>query len=465
LTMGDLVVNGHKKDLWPEHFNRFSNVMDHLWMVTARGNHEGSQILDPDNDWFAKYHELPAPGEPYCGMEWGNTWIGLISYEATVASPKWINEELPKVNKKYKILAHHFPVYCTGYFGPEDSRKEMGTTTYKPLADECDKFEIDIDVAGHTHIYERSHPIRNGQRDDVNGTVYVVNGGDINANYPEWFTAVADDRETFAKPTYTVFHMGEDQIWFRSFAWSKKEQKIVEIDYKIIPQLEDLPKQTLVKLQGASGDALLQTIQDLGAMTVHEAAEPLLAYLENPDQAVRAAATTALRRIGLPETSEKLLAYVRDENEQVRREAARAIEIAMPEGLAGAVAQVAADESADPNVRQALLGALQLHAPAGYATEQFLAVLKKADAPEPVRQRAAYALSRTATEKEVPVLMEMFKQEASQYVTVRLAFALNSLTGRRQPLDGKAPLAQSKPGEERQPFIDKWLDATEKKAA
>ena len=58
-------------------------------MVTARGNHEGSQMRDVENDWFAKYHELPGEGEPFAAFDWGNTHFVLISYESTPVAAPW----------------------------------------------------------------------------------------------------------------------------------------------------------------------------------------------------------------------------------------------------------------------------------------------------------------------------------------------------------------------------------------
>lgn len=465
LTMGDLVVNGHSYDLWPEHFNRFKGITNKLWIVTARGNHEGSQIFDPKNDWFMQYHELPGEGEPYAAFDWGNTHFVLISFESTIASTEWLNEHLASVDNKYTVLAQHFPVYCTGYAGPGDSRKEFGDDAFKPLADTIDKFNVDLDLAGHTHIYERLHAIREGKRDDRNGATYVVNGGDIGANYPDWFTAVADDEETMDKPTYTVFQMEDDRISFRTFCWGKKEEAVIEIDYSIIWKDEEIPKAALAKLSDAQGDELLGVIADLGAMRYEPAAEALLPLLGQTDAAVREKAAQAIRAIGTASVSSALLPYLHDENLTVRRQVARALEVAMDSALAVEVAKAAADPAQDEATRVALLGALQFHAPPAMATETLLGILRAEGESERVRERAVYALSRTAAADDVPVLAELFKQEEQPYVTLRLAFALNKLSGRAQSLDGKAPLARSKPGEERQVFIDKWFSWMKEKAA
>lgn len=457
---GDLVLNGHQKELWPEHFKRFESISQRMWLVTARGNHEGSQIFDPDNDWFAKYHELPGAGEPYAAFDWGNTHFVLISYEQTPGAVKFLDEHMPSVNKKYRVVAQHFPVYCSGYFSPDDNRKELGDRQMKPLADALSRYNVDLDIAGHTHIYERMFALRDGVRNDRDGCTYIVNGGDIGGNFPEAFTAVSDDRETMEQPTYTIVHMGDDRIWFRTFVWSTRDNQIAEIDYRVTWEDETLPQAELAKLDAAAGPELMKTIGELGAMMYQPAADPLLAYLDNEDAAVRAAAATAIRAIGNADVAPKLIDRLNGPEPAVRQELARAIEIAADNALAPKIAANALDGALDPKVRVALLGALQFHAPAALAAETCAKVLEDAAAPELVRQRASYVLGRVATVEDVPALVELFDKEASEYVLQRLAFTLNNVCGKRQPFDEKSAIGKSKPGE-RAEFIQKWLKELE----
>lgn len=458
---GDLVLNGHQKELWPEHFKRFESISQRMWLVTARGNHEGSQIFDTDNDWFAKYHELPGAGEPYAAFDWGNTHFVLISYEQTPGAAKFLDEHMPSVSKKYRVVAQHFPVYCSGYFSPDDNRKELGDRQMKPLADALSRYNVDLDIAGHTHIYERMFALRDGQRNDREGCTYIVNGGDIGGNFPEAFTAVSDDRETMEQPTYTIVHMGDDRIWFRTFVWSTKDNQIVEIDYRVIWEDEAIPQAELAKLDAAAGPELLNTIGELGAMMYQPAAEPLLAYLDNEDADVRAAAVKAIRAIGNADVAPKLIDRLNGPEPAVRQELARAIEIAADNALAPKIAANALDGALDPKVRVALLGALQFHAPATLAVETCTKVLEDTAAPELVRQRASYVLGRIATVEDVPALVDLFDKEASEYVLERLAFTLNNVCGKRQPFDEKSAIGKSKPGE-RAEFIQKWLKELEK---
>lgn len=467
LTMGDLVPSGHSYEQWPEHFNRFESLINDTWMVTARGNHEGSQIFTPENDWFARYHELPGDGEPLADFTWGNTHFSLVSFEHT-ARPEtvaWLDENLPKQDAKWKVTAHHFPVYCTGYESPTDKRKEMGLSTLKPLADSLDRNNVTLDLAGHTHIYERLHAIRDGKRDDQNGTLYLVNGGDIGANYPDWFTATNDYGKPYEQPTYTVFYMGDDRVWFRTFCWSTEELAIIEIDYHVLWRDEAIPQSVLAKLDGAEGDDLLHVVIELGGMSYQPAAARLVPLLESTDETLRRAVATAIRQIGTDQVTEALLPSLNDPDLFVRREIARALEIAMsPKGTDGVVTSVK-DGEQDLETRVTLLGALQFHGDPAKTTPLLLELLRDSATAPDVRNRAAYALSYTTTVADVDTLFALFREETDAYVLARLAFTLNALSGRIQNPEPKAAIGQSKPGEARDEYIEKWRDWMEKEAA
>lgn len=457
INMGDLVLSGHKYELWPEHFSRFGSIIDHLWMVTVRGNHEGGRQEDAENDWFGKYHELPGAGEPFSTFDWGNTHFVLLSTDAVPEAATYLDEHLKDGASPYTVVAQHFPIYSTGYWGPIDNRKEMGQGSTKPIAEAMDRHHVPLNFAGHTHIYERTHPLRAGKRDERDGCVYVVNGGDINANYPEQFSAITDDRSASEKPTYTVVHMGEDRIWLRTFCWGREAKAITEIDYRVTWRDEAVPKAELSKLSGATGAALLQCITELGAMSYAPAAEAILPHLASTDAVTAQTAAIALRRIGNPDVSAKLLPYLRTENLGLRREIARTLEIAMTPECVKLVQEAVLDARQDETTRVRLFGALQYNADAGVAKEVAFGLLSQADAAAPVRERAAYGLGVLTTIDDAPKLARVFREEASPYVTQRLAFTLNRLTNNAQNITDKGDIVKSSPGAGRDAFIAQWL--------
>ena len=455
LNMGDLVDNGHDYEQWPEHFERFAGLADRIMMVTCRANHEGSQKADTENDWFAKYHELPGEGEPYASFDWGNTHIVLISYEDIKACAQWLDQHLANVSKKHTFVAFHYPLFCAGYLSPTDSRKATGQT-YPAVCEAIEKHGVSVHLSGHTHIYERSFPIRGGKRDDRDGTTYVVQGGDIGGSYPEWWTAVADNRDTMAKPTYTVFFCKDDRIEFRTFCWSHQKNQIIEIDHRILCEDEVAPGLALGELPNLNGAALLGRIEELGAMAYRPAAVQLLPYLaEQSAPELRRAAAKAIRAVGNKDVAEELLAYVDDPDLGLRRDIAGALENGMPERLGKRVAKRVLDDDEDEAVRVMLIGALQLHASEKLTRDTAVKVLE-GDAPPKVRCRAAYALGRVAGQKDVKTLAELVQTEPQPFAMMRMAYTINNLTRKSVNLRDDGPLAQSRPGE-RGEFVKKWL--------
>jgi len=454
LNMGDLVGSGHQYEQWPEHFERFREINKTIMMVTARGNHEGSRKRDAENDWFAKYHELPGAGEPFVAFDWGNTHFVLVSFEDARDVLVQLDQDLARNSKKYVVVAFHFPVYCSGYFSPVDSRKEESSGAMAHVRELFDKHHVTAHFAGHTHIYERVFPIYEGRR-HPRGTTYIVQGGDIGGNYPEWWTAYQDDRGAMDQPTYTVVTTHDERMDVRTFAWSPPEQQIVEIDRVITGYDQAVPSALAANLAELNGNALLEAIQVLGAMMYAPATAALSSYLEHQDPVVRRASATALRAIGDEAAAKKLVTCLDDADLHVRREAARALESAMPKRLAKAAAAAALDAGQDARVRVACIGALQLHAPAKRTRDVAIEILS-GEAPVDVRNRAAYALGRVAQEEDVEELVRLVQEEPSPFATIRLAYTLNALTRVRIGLEGGGELAQSKPGE-RGPFAEKWL--------
>ncbi|GMV99876.1 MAG: hypothetical protein AMXMBFR84_10150 [Candidatus Hydrogenedentota bacterium] len=460
---GDLVSRGHDYPLWTEHFDRFRDLNGKFMIATARGNHEGSMINDVENDWFGKYHELPG-GEPYAYFTWGNTHVVLLSWEQTLLNyqkdtAEWLDKHLGEVDSKYTVVCQHFPMYCTGYESAQDNRKEPGTgMPYEPGI--LEKHNVDMCFLGHTHIYERLFRLRNNKRDDRSGVLHVVNGGDIGGNFPEWFTAIDDDKATQAKPTYTVIQCKNDRIVLQTFCWSPIENKIVRMDYLIMWEDETTPKALLASIKDLEGEKRLTAIEDLGAMMYQPAANALMPYLQDKDVALQRAAATAIRSIGAEEAAPAALAGLNTPDVHVRRELARSIEIAMPKSLAETPEFQAAlnDPGQDEQVRQRLIGALQLHADPAFALKCSLAILDT-EAPETVRRRAAYAAGRVAGKENAKALTEIFESEKDPYVLERMAFCLNKLTGKAQPLREDSPVMKSKPGPERKSFVDEWLQA------
>ena len=428
LHMGDLVTDGRQYRQWQAHFERFESVLKQVPLFPARGNHERDPSQEPQNDWFGKYHELPG-GEPYSSFDWGNSHFAIVSFTHVGKCASFLDADLGATKKKWKFVAFHYPVYCTGYESPSDGRKVAGNPELEAI---FDKHRVDMVFVGHTHIYERTFPIRGGKRDDRNGTVYLVQGGAVGGNYPDWWTATLP--RDFSLPHYTFLEVQDDRIELRSYGLAKGDQKkgkaaeIVEIDHCVRWRDENLPRRILSELPRSDGAQLLQTIEELGATGYAPAAESLVRYLNHNDAAVRRAAALALERIANPGVSEKLALFLQDEDMVVRRRAARALEEAMLPSLADKIMREILNPQQDSRVRICLLGALLHHAP----RLAFPVAMKAIEASDgAVRDRAADVVKRTATEKDLPVLAELVRNEKRPYVAACLARAVKRLNEQR----------------------------------
>ncbi len=449
LHMGDLVNDGRKYRQWPDHFARFESVSSRIPMFPARGNHEHDGSKDPKNDWFGKYHDLPG-GEPYSSFDWGNSHFAVVSYTHMNRCASFLDKDLGSTDKKWKFVAFHYPVYCTGYARPSDKRKASGNRELEAI---FDKHNVDMVFVGHTHIYERSFPLRGGKRDDRNGTVYLVQGGAVGGNYPDWWTATI--ARNLDLPHYTSVELADDRIELRSYGLAKGGQRkrqtarIVEIDRCIRWRDEGLPQRVLSGLGEKQGAELLTAIENLGAMCYGPAAPVLVGYLNHSDTRIRQAAPLALERIANASVSDRLVPFLRDRDILVRRHVARALEAAMLPNLAGKIAPEILDSRQDPEVRCRLLGALLLHA-RNHSLQVAMLALETGNGT--VRDRAADVVKRTATRGDVPALLSLFRNERRPYVAGCLAWGLNRLTGKNVDLD---KVENSKPGE-REAWVNDW---------
>lgn len=195
LFSGDMVELGVTQTEWDAWFEASQEVLARKVLVPAHGNHEFLA-----QHYFAQW-SLPEP-EEYFHLEYGD--LSVVSLNDTVADPtlisntqvNFMNEVYSATTMRTKIVAHHQPIYstCTRHGSAIELRQD-----WEPVYDE---HEVDIVLAGHNHIYERSVPIRNAQEVAMgDGTLYLVSGGAGAPLYQEtegeWFGDVANPVEHY----------------------------------------------------------------------------------------------------------------------------------------------------------------------------------------------------------------------------------------------------------------------------
>jgi hypothetical protein len=112
-------------------------------------------------------------------------------------SRDFLDQEAGAATEVWTILNHHRPIWSAGTRHGSDAalREAWGAT--------IDEHHIDLVVAGHDHIYERTKPMLADQvqASPADGTVYVVAGGagaNLYDTLPDFFTELADARHSAA---------------------------------------------------------------------------------------------------------------------------------------------------------------------------------------------------------------------------------------------------------------------------
>jgi len=165
---GDLVAAGDHIDQWkPQFFHPAENLINHIPIYTALGNHERRA-------GYYYQHFTIHQGMPYWSADYGSVHIiGLNSVED--GSPnseqyKWLQEDLKKSkDRPWRIAVFHHPL-----FHAHPKRPIYDIRYYwSPLFIEND---VQLVVTGHDHYYLRTFPI--GKRGEKNRAfIQVVSAG------------------------------------------------------------------------------------------------------------------------------------------------------------------------------------------------------------------------------------------------------------------------------------------------
>jgi acid phosphatase type 7 len=214
---GDLVDKGSVKTDWTHHFFPHGNVMMSRYpMYTILGNHE----QDAQN--YYDYMVNPEP-EYYYTFTYGNAQFFMIDTNRDVAEGSeqytWLDWELSKSKATWKFVVHHHPPYSSDSDDHGDTfigASNGGSLHARNLTPLFDKYNVDFDLFGHTHLYERTWPIFENKIDKVNGTVYINAGGA--GGYLEDFDPVRNwfslDQEVTHH--YTTFAIHGDELIFKA---------------------------------------------------------------------------------------------------------------------------------------------------------------------------------------------------------------------------------------------------------
>jgi phosphodiesterase/alkaline phosphatase D-like protein len=189
LIAGDIVYqNGEAENFDPKYFEPYSNLLASRNLYTTLGNHDvGTSNGQPYIDAFYLPKNNPQNTERYYSFNYGNVHvIGLDttqSFDVGSDQYNWLEQDLATMGGFWTFVFHHHTPYTTS---TTHANSPEGAAIRVQLVPLFDLYGVDLNLAGHTHGFERTYPafadavVSSGQDPnytDPGGTIYVTTGG------------------------------------------------------------------------------------------------------------------------------------------------------------------------------------------------------------------------------------------------------------------------------------------------
>ncbi len=186
ITVGDNVYSGASDaDFQANFFQVYQQILKQSATFPAVGNHDydySSQKQDDPNIAYFQNFSLPQKAElggiasnkeAYYSFDYGNVhFICLDSHaygednirlwENTSTQLNWLENDLKNNTQDWTVIYFHYPPYTKGSY---DSDNNTGFnlpifSLRNLLVPIFDKYQVDLVLTGHSHIYERSKPLK-----------------------------------------------------------------------------------------------------------------------------------------------------------------------------------------------------------------------------------------------------------------------------------------------------------------
>ena len=209
---GDMVGFGPSWSEWGEQFfDPAAAYLPSFPLFPLPGNHEAP--FDPPLTYYDDLFPPDVAGELYYSFAWGDLRVVVVDTNdedlVGVDPPSsdqylWLETELAAATEPILLVAHHHPVYSSGWHG-EDPETLSIQDHLVPL---YEQYGVAAVLCAHEHFYERSW----------DGAIHVLTvgggGAPLNAYTPianPYQQAQADDT------CYSILDVSGDDLWFTAY--------------------------------------------------------------------------------------------------------------------------------------------------------------------------------------------------------------------------------------------------------
>ena len=198
IMLGDNTYSKGKEKEYDKHF--FAQYQTQFFRNTpfwpTPGNHDyGGQITNQNIPYFTSFTMptkgeaggVPSGSESYYAFDYGNVHVvsldsygklndGKRMYEAGSGQIDWLKRDLSANKLPWTVVFWHHPPYSKG--SHDSDTEKLMVNIREQLLPVLEEFKVDMVFCGHSHVYERTQPIKGhfGSDDSFNAAKHVVSG-------------------------------------------------------------------------------------------------------------------------------------------------------------------------------------------------------------------------------------------------------------------------------------------------
>ena len=235
IVAGDLAYANGTQEVWDTWFDQIDHLASHIPMVTCPGNHEAkdggglgysSRVSQPDAETYYSF--------TYNRVHFCLSTAGCLlsedpeSVAALATELAWIEADLAEAALRRAAGSIDFIIFVQHYTIWTDSEgRDPGNLSLIALEEDIlVRYGVDMVLAGHDHIYERSKPMAFGMALPV-GYVQVTQGGGGQSLYSVVENPAAWSEIVTARHGYSEYAVSNGLISIKSWAVSDEEGSLL----------------------------------------------------------------------------------------------------------------------------------------------------------------------------------------------------------------------------------------------
>lgn len=205
---GDIVNEGDSEEEWEKFIKVIKNEGKNIEWYTAVGNHDNTLL---QQKYFNLKDKKGISGDnSFYTFSFKNTQFVFMDSnkmgKPTKQSKSFLENTLKDSKCKYKIVIFHHPVYVSNNNPKDLHRAQTIKSNYINI---MEKYNVDIVLNGHQHVYMRTYPLRKNIIDN-NGIIYLTSVSSPKTYHGKKFDYV--EKLVDNKCVYTIFEIKNDKI-------------------------------------------------------------------------------------------------------------------------------------------------------------------------------------------------------------------------------------------------------------